>query len=142
MGYPDAQAEFDMIDNHGGISPLEFMDPVADARVVNKLIEAVRAVHVSSAVKKYVIDIIAATRASSELRLGGSPRATLHLIRTGRAAAALDGRDYVLPDDIQTLAEPVLAHRLLTTAEAQIGRRTAAAILRDILKRIPLPAGP
>jgi MoxR-like ATPase len=87
------------------------------------------------------VDIITATRNSSELRLGASPRATLHLIKAARAAAALDGRDYVLPDDVQVLANPVLAHRLLTTAEAQIARRTAAAVLADIVRKVPLPAG-
>jgi MoxR-like ATPase len=108
---------------------------------VVKLISKVRAVHVSAAVKQYVVDIITATRASSELRLGGSPRATLHLVRAARASAALDGRDYVLPDDVQGLAGPVLAHRLLTTAEAQIARRTATTVLADIVRKVPLPTG-
>jgi MoxR-like ATPase len=141
MGYPDPSAELLMIDGHGAADPLEFLEPVADARAVVKLIETVRAVHVSPAVKKYAVDIIIATRNSSELRLGASPRATLHLIRAGRAAAALDGRDYVLPDDVQSLAVPVLAHRLLTTAEAQIARRSASAVLADIVRKVPLPAG-
>jgi MoxR-like ATPase len=141
MGYPDPRAESAMIDGHGAGDPLEMLEPVADARAVVKLIETVRAVHVSPAVKQYAVDIITATRNSSELRLGASPRATLHLIKAARAAAALDGRDYVLPDDVQVLANPVLAHRLLTTAEAQIARRTAAAVLADIVRKVPLPAG-
>jgi MoxR-like ATPase len=141
MGYPAVGAELAMIDGHGAADPLALLEPVADARAVVKLIEAVRAVHVSPAVKQYVVEIITATRGSSELRLGASPRATLHLVRASRAAAALDGRDYVLPDDVQGLAGPVLAHRLLTTAEAQIARRTAAMVLADIVRKVPLPTG-
>ncbi|HUR73850.1 MAG TPA: MoxR family ATPase, partial [Sporichthya sp.] len=117
----------------------EFLEPATDGHTVVKLIEIVRAVHVSPAVKQYTVDLIGATRSSPELRLGASPRATLHLIRAARASAALDGRDFVLPDDIQALAMPVLAHRLLTTAEAQIARRSAAAIVRDVVRSVPLP---
>jgi MoxR-like ATPase len=140
MGYPAPEAELDMIDSHGGISTLDSLEPATDGRAVVKLIEAVRAVHVSGAVKQYVVDIIAATRTSSDLRLGASPRATLHLIRAARASAALDGRDYVVPDDIQALAAPVLAHRLLTTAEAQIARRSSSQVVHDILRGLPIPA--
>ena len=139
MGYPHGQAELDMIDNHGSVSPLEFLEPATDGHTVVKLIEVVRAVHVSQAVKQYTVDLVGATRSSPELRLGASPRATLHLIRSARASAALDGRDFVLPDDVQALAIPVLSHRLLTTAEAQIARRSATAIVRDIVRSVPLP---
>ncbi len=142
MGYPSAAAELAMIDTHGAASPLDDLEPATDARAVAKLIEAVRTVHVSPAVKQYTVDIVTATRTSPDLRLGASPRATLHLIRAARAAAALDGRDFVLPDDIQLLAGPVLAHRLLTTAEAQIGRRTATSVVTDIIRGLPLPASP
>jgi MoxR-like ATPase len=139
MGYPSPEAELDMIDNHGAASPLDDLEPVTDAREVAKLVDAVRGVHVSETVKRYAVDIVTATRHSPELRLGASPRATLHLIRAARAAAALDDRDFVLPDDIQALAVPVLAHRLLPTAEAQIGRRSAAQVVTDVLRRLPLP---
>jgi MoxR-like ATPase len=140
MGYPSPTAELAMIDSHGAASPLDDLEPATDARAVAKLIEAVRTVYVSPAVKQYAVDIVTATRNSPDLRLGASPRATLHLIRAARAAAALDGRDFVLPDDIQMLAAPVLAHRLLTTAEAQIGRRSSAGVVADIIRGLPLPA--
>ncbi|MGQ0630207.1 MAG: AAA family ATPase [Sporichthyaceae bacterium] len=140
MGYPDTAAELAMIDYHGAHSPLDLLEPATDARAVVKLIETVRAVHVSPAVKRYAVDLVSATRTCPDLRLGASPRATLHLIRASRAAAALDGRDYVLPDDIQGLAIAVLAHRLLTTAEAQIARRSAAAVVADLVRSLPLPA--
>jgi MoxR-like ATPase len=139
MGYPAVESELEMIDNHGGASPLDDLEPVTDAREVAKLIDAVRAVHVSEAVKQYAVDLVTATRQSPDLRLGASPRATLHLIRAGRAAAALDDREFVLPDDIQALAVPVLGHRLLTTAEAQIGRRSASQVVAEIVRRLPLP---
>jgi MoxR-like ATPase len=139
MGYPSPDAELDMIDSHGAASPLDDLEPVADAREVGKLIEVVRTIYVSPEVRRYVIELISATRTSPELRLGASPRATLHLVRAARAAAALDDRDYVLPDDVQALAVPVLAHRLLPTAEAQIGRRTTEQVVADIVRRVPLP---
>ena len=142
MGYPSAAAELDMLDTHGSTSPLDDLEPVADAREIDKLVEAVRRVHVSPEVRRYAIDLVTATRTSPDVRLGASPRATLQLVRAARAAAALDDRDYVLPDDLQQLAVPVLAHRLLPTAEAQIGRRTSQQVVTDIVARIPIPKAP
>ncbi|MDP9416335.1 MAG: MoxR family ATPase [Actinomycetota bacterium] len=140
MGYPSLSAELEMLDSHGRTSPLDDLEPVADAQDIAKLIEAVRSVHVADDVRRYVVDLVSATRTSPELRLGASPRATLQLLRAARAAAALDNRDYVLPDDIQELAVPVLAHRLLPTADAQISRRTTEQIVTDLLARVPLPS--
>jgi len=141
MGYPAAAAELAMIDSHGRSDPLDELEPVSDAVEVAKLIEATRSLHVSDPVRQYAVDLVTATRTSPELRLGASPRATLHLIRAARARAALDGRDFVLPDDLQALALPVLAHRLLPTAEAQISRRTPEAVVRDVVARVPVPTG-
>ncbi len=95
--------------------------------------------HVADAVKQYAVNLVNATRESPDLRLGASPRATLQLIRTARAVAALEGRDYVLPDDLQSLAVPVLAHRIIPTAEAQLARRTTDAIIAELVHRLPLP---
>jgi MoxR-like ATPase len=139
MGYPNDVAELAMLDSHGQTSPLEDLQAVSDATQVATLIETVRSVHVSDQVRRYAIDLVTATRSSSELRLGASPRATLHLIRAARAAAALDDRDYVLPEDLQDLASPVLAHRLLPTAESQIGRRDTESIVADIVARVAVP---
>jgi MoxR-like ATPase len=139
IGYPSAEAELAVLDSHGARSPLDELEPVADALEVAKLIDAVRSVHVAEPVRRYAVALVNATRESADLRLGASPRATLHLLRTGRAAAALDGRDYVLPDDLQALAEPVLAHRLLLSAEAQIARRTANAVVADLVATVPVP---
>jgi len=139
VGYPDAPAELAMLDIHGAHDPLDDLRPVADAVTVRRMIASVREVHVADAVKQYAVDLVTATRESPDLRLGASPRATLHLLRTARAVAALEGRDYVLPDDLQTLAVSVLAHRIIPTAEAQLGRRTTDALVADIVHRLPLP---
>jgi MoxR-like ATPase len=112
---------------------------VTDGPEVLSLIETVRAVHVSDEVRRYVVDLISATRRHPDLRLGASPRATLHLIRTARAAAALDGRPFVVPDDVQALAPVVLPHRLLPTAEAQLSRRSTGDVVAELLRRVPLP---
>jgi len=139
MGYPSADAELDMLDTHGGPAALDDLEPVADAAQVRKLIDIVRGVHVSDEVKRYVVELVTATRTAPELRLGASPRASLQLLRTARAQAALQGRDYVLPDDVQELAVRVLAHRLLPTAEAQVSRRTPEAVVTELVGRLPLP---
>ena len=90
--------------------------------------------------RQYVVDIAAATRTSSLIRLGASPRATLHLLRAGRSRAALEGRDHVLPDDIQAIAPVVLAHRLLLSSEAQLARREPLDIVTELVRRTRVPA--
>ena len=127
MGYPAAAAELEMLDVHSASSPLDQLIPVAEAADVRGLIGAVRKVHMSEPVRHYIINLVTATRTHPDLRLGASPRATLHLVRACRAYAALDGRDYVIPDDVQTLASPVLAHRLLPAAEAAAQQRMPRA---------------
>jgi MoxR-like ATPase len=139
IGYPSADAELQMLDVHGGASPVNELRPVAHADDVVKMIETVRRVHVADELRRYAVALVSATRTSPELRLGASPRATLHLLRAARAAAALDGREYVIPDDLQALAVPVLAHRLLPTAESQLGRRTTEQVVRDLVLQIPIP---
>ncbi len=139
MGYPSAESELAMLDAHGSSSPLDTLEPVAQAEDIRELIAAVRTVHVAEPLKQYVIRLVAATRSSPELRLGASPRATLHLLRAGRARAALDGRDFVIPDDMQALALPVLAHRLLPSAEAVVTQQPPERVLAAIVEHLPLP---
>jgi MoxR-like ATPase len=140
IGYPDRDSELSMLDTHGSRSPLDDLKPVAHAADIRALVAAVRDVHVSGAIRQYIIDLVSATRTSAELRLGASPRAALHLLRATRAFAALDDRDFVIPDDVQTLAVPVLAHRLLPSAEAMVGRELPDQVLSAIVRRLPLPA--
>ena len=139
MGYPTPSAEVAMLDSHGATSPLDRLQPVTDAATVVELIEAVRRIHASPAIRQYLVDLAGATRSSSAIRLGVSPRATLHLLRASRAHAALRGRDHVLPDDVQAVAVAVLAHRLILSGETQLAHRSAADVLTDILHRTRVP---
>src|SRR6201996_8079031 len=118
MGYPDRAAEIAMLSEHAATDPLEDLAAVSDASEIRKLIDVVRAVHVAESMKAYAVDLAAATRRAPEVRLGASPRATLQLLRAAKAWAALHGRAYVIPDDLQHLLNPVFGHRLLLTAEA------------------------
>ena len=104
VGYPVEAAEIAMLDSHTMTNPLDDLEPVTDAVEIRKLIEIVTQVHVSQAVQRYTVALAAATRRTSELSLGASPRASLHLVRAAKASAAMQGRDYVLPDDVLGLA--------------------------------------
>ncbi len=140
MGYPAGHSEVDLLLHHGGRSPLEDLRPITDAATVSGMIHAVRTVHASPSIAQYVVDLAVATRESPALRLGASPRAGLHLLRASRAHAALAGRDHVLPDDVQAMVVPVLAHRLHPTGETQMARRSTADVLTDLLQRVRVPA--
>jgi MoxR-like ATPase len=141
MGYPDRDAELAMLDDRGTADPLTSLAAVADAAKVRELVAAVGRLHVSDAIRRYVVALVEASRRSADLRLGASPRAGLQLLRAARASAALAGRDHVLPDDVQALAGPVLAHRLLLTADAALGRRTTEQVVSDLLAVVPVPRG-
>ncbi|GLV49797.1 hypothetical protein TBS_03780 [Thermobispora bispora] len=139
IGYPDPAAELEMLDVHGAEQPLDKLEPVATTAEIRALIRAVRTVYVAPAVKRYAVDLVSATRSSRDLRLGASPRATLHLVRSARAHAALAGRDYVIPDDLQELAVPVLAHRVLPSLDAQGLRHDPEQIIADLVRQVPVP---
>ena len=140
MGYPDRSSEIRMLQSHSADEPLESLAPVTDATEVRDMIEAVRQVYVAPSIDAYVVDLVAATRQHPQVRLGASPRAALHLLRAARASAALSGRAHVLPDDVQRLAAPVLAHRLVLTTDAHLARTSAQDIVAEIVTRVPLPA--
>jgi MoxR-like ATPase len=140
MGYPSAAAEVAVLDSHGGAYPLREMAPVTDGDTIARLIEVVRAMYASPAIKQYIVDLTRATRTTPALRLGASPRASLHLLRASRAYAALAGRDHVLPDDVQALVEPVLAHRVIPAGETQVARRSCADVIHEIVERVPIPS--
>jgi MoxR-like ATPase len=139
MGYPDRVAEIVMLAEHAATDPLATLEPVSDATEVRALIERVRSVHVAEGIKAYAVDLAEATRRAADVRLGASPRATLQLLRAAKAWAALEGREYVIPDDLQGLTGPVLAHRLLLTADASIGGRTADDVLAKVVAMVPIP---
>lgn len=139
MGYPSPAAEVAMLDSHGVTDPLSHLRPVTDGPTLVRIIDTARQVHVAPELKAYLVGIVGATRRSPELRLGASPRATLHLLRASRAKAALAGRDYVSPDDIRDLAPKVLTHRVMPSAEAQLGRRTLEEIVSGIVRLVRVP---
>ena len=139
MGYPTTASEIDMLNTHGGADPLTKLTPVTDGETVRLLIEAVRDVYVAPAVKQYLVDVVSATRSNRDLRLGASPRSSLHLLRAARAQAALSGREYVLPDDVAGLAGAVLSHRVLPSTEAQLARRSVAEIVTKAVRSVPVP---
>jgi MoxR-like ATPase len=138
MGYPDPQAEVTMLDGHASADPIEAMKAVSSPAEIARLVELVSSVYISSTVKQYVVNLVNATRASSELRLGASPRAALQLVRTARAIAALEGRDFVVPDDVATLASPVLAHRLLLDPDARANGTTGVDVIDRLVARTPM----
>ena len=139
MGYPTPTAELDMLDSHGSFDPLAALQPVTDAKTVRGLIEAVKGVYISPAVKNYLVQVVNTTRHSRDLRLGASPRATLQLLRASRAFAALSGRDYVSPDDVASLGVSVLAHRVLPSTDAQLARRTVSDVIGHAITSVHVP---
>lgn len=138
LGYPSASAELDMLTSHGEVDPLAGVTPVTDAATVSEVITAVRHLHTSVALRKYVVDLVAATRRHSALRLGASPRAALQLLRAAKAHAALAGRDHVLPADVQGLTPAILTHRVLLSGEAQLARRSASDVVAEVLSSTPV----
>ncbi|WP_370892380.1 AAA family ATPase [Janibacter sp. GXQ6167] len=140
VGYPSRESEVAMLENHGAVSPLDDVRAVTDADGVRSMITTVRRVYAAPAVRQYVVDLAEATRRDPAIRLGASPRAALHLLRAARARAALAGRDHVLPDDVQALVHPVLAHRILLSGEGHIEQLTPAAVLSRLVSTVRVPA--
>lgn len=142
MGYPDTAAELAMLETHQSNNPLESLSPVASVAAILSMIDVVSAVHVSAAVKEYTVALGQATRNNPHFLLGASPRALLQLLRAAKATAALDGRTFVLPDDLRILVEPVLAHRLVVDRRAASQGITASEELTKILATVPVPGPP
>jgi len=140
MGYPSADDEALMLERFRAADPLASVQPVVSPEDVLAVREVVRSVHVSGDVARYVVALTRATRESELVRLGASPRASLALQRAAQAAAALDGRDFVVPDDVQGVAAPVLAHRLLLARDAVVEGRTAEAVVGEVVEAVPVPA--
>lgn len=139
MGYPTRRAELDMLEHHGGVSPLEGLRPVVSRDQIVRMIQLVREVYVADAVKDFIVDVVAGTRKSEDLRLGASPRSSLALLRAARARAAMKGRDYAIPEDVQSLAVQVLSHRVLPSTASQLGGRSVRDILSEIVASVEIP---
>jgi MoxR-like ATPase len=139
VGYPAPEAELRILDAHGDHGALEEIGPVLSADEILALSAAVRTVHVAPPLKQYLVDLAGASRRHPHLALGMSPRSVLALQRVSRARAAAQGRDFVVPDDVKALAEPVLAHRMLVTPEAQIQGISSADALAEVIRSVPVP---
>lgn len=138
MGYPDKDSEIEMLETHQATSPLARVSAVVTAADVAAMIATVQQVYVSQAVKEYTVSVGRATRESPLLRLGASPRSMLQLLRAAKGTAALDGRDFVLPDDVVGVGESVLAHRIILDRKAAGAGETPHSIIRGILSRLPV----
>ena len=139
IGYPTAEVEAELLASHSAGTPLTDIAPVNDAPGVAEMIEQAQQVHVAPAIRRYIVDIVEATRRHSDMYLGASPRASIMILRASRAMAAADERDYVIPDDVKALAVPSLAHRIIVTADAVMTGRSPQVILAEILAEVPVP---
>lgn len=142
VGYPAADEELEMMDRFRQQSPFAALEPVAGTAEILELQDAVPQVHISPLVQQYMLDIVRATRTQANVELGVSPRGALALMRACQALALIRGRDYVLPDDVQRLAGPVLAHRIITTSRARLRGQGALEVIAKIVAELPVPAEP
>ena len=142
LGYPDEDEERSIASRHRATAePLESIEPVLDPAALPALREATRAIAVSDEVEAYLVRLVRATRGHPDLRLGASPRASVSLYRAAQAAALLDGRDFVLPDDVSALVAPVLTHRLVVDIDRELRGATAATALEELLAQVPVGVG-
>ncbi len=139
IGYPDLAAEQAILTGRAATGAPPELSAVASIEQVRWMVEYTSRVHVAPAIAEYIASLAHATRNRDELRLGASPRGSLALLRAAQAWAAAAGRGYVVPDDVKTLAEPVLAHRLLLDAESEIRGVRPADVLGEVLRAVPVP---
>ncbi len=139
LGYPDKFQEIAILESQRRQHPLESLTQVISAEQLLEMQQQVKEVYVDDLIKDYIVSITTATRQHDDVYLGASPRGSLALYRTAQAAAAIRGRDYVTPDDVKALAEPVLGHRLIINPAARIRNVQAAAVIEDVLNAVPVP---
>ena len=141
LGYPDKANEIRVLESQQHRHPLDNLDQVTSAEELLQIQESVKSIFVSPAMKDYIVEITRQTRNHAEVYLGASTRGSLALFRAGQARAALMGRDYVLPDDIKTVAVPALAHRLILGPAARIRDGSTVKIIEEIVGKSPVPGG-
>ncbi len=139
LGYPDEDGEDEILARFESSNPLDSVEPVVEAEELVRLARAVSTLHVDPAIRRYVVRLVRATRDEAAFELGASPRSSLALFRAARAAAAIAGRDFVLPDDVKVMAPHVLGHRLILSSQARLRGRDADQVLGEIIKRVPVP---
>ena len=142
LGYPGIDEEARMLARLQHGHPIDDLKPVATGEEVLACQEAVRDIHVDDKVRRYILEIVHGTRMHDDVLLGGSPRASIALFRTAQALAAVGGRDFVTPDDVKRMVQPVLAHRIILRPEARLRKVTPAALLHEVVSdvRVPIPA--
>jgi MoxR-like ATPase len=139
MGYPDEAQEEEMLARFNGANPLMDMQPVADGPEIVELQRLVQQVHVSPVLSNYIVKLVQATREHPDVELGASPRATMGLYRCSQAVAAIQGRDFVGPDDIKLLAPYTLPHRIIVKSQARLRERSAEDVISDVLAKVEVP---
>jgi MoxR-like ATPase len=139
LGYPGKPQEIDMLSRHSDHHPIQDLDQVVALEELVEAQHAIRQVYVDDLVKAYIVDLVTTTRDHPDVYLGASPRGSLALFMASRALAALEGKDYVVPDHIKVLAEPTLAHRLIISPSARIKNVTPRQVIDDALKHTPVP---
>ncbi|NQT17657.1 MAG: AAA family ATPase, partial [Planctomycetes bacterium] len=141
VGYPDRSHELDVLASHRDGEPVDRLEPVLSGEQIVGLQEAVRRVRVDKSIDFYLLAIVRATRASDDLHVGASIRGTLALYRASQALALVEGREYVVPDDVKRLAVPVLAHRVITKGYLQGSQREAIeALIERLVEEVPVPS--
>jgi MoxR-like ATPase len=142
LGYPQTEAEIAMLQRHRLRHPIEDLQAVATAQDALDCQQAVRQVHADEKVNRYIVQLIQATREHPELSLGGSPRASMSLLRAAQGFAAVHGFDFVMPDDVKQMFPHVLGHRLILRPESRLRKLTVGRVLNEVLNSVPVPQAP
>ena len=138
LGYPKEREEIAILDAQRVIHPLETIEQVMGAEELLKAMSAVKDVHIAEQVKTYVVGVVNATRSHPDVYLGASPRGSLALARASQAYALIQGRDFVLPDDVKALAGPTLSHRLILQPQARLKDLAATTVIAEVLASVPV----
>ena len=141
MGYPNPKDEIEILERQQLRHPIELLEAIITVEELQQAMKEIRGIYVSKPIKRYLVDLVNSTRQSSDVYLGASPRGSLALFRAGQAVAALAGRDFVLPDDIKSLAVQVLAHRVIVGPAARLRELSAEKIVEEVLENLPVPGG-
>ncbi len=139
LGYPTLDEELKMLDMLQRTHPLALLKPVATADEILACQAAVREVHVDEKVRRYLMEIVHATRSHEDLVLGASPRASMALFRASQAVAAIYGRNFVQPDDVKRVAAPILTHRVVLRPESRLRKIVATTVIDEVLKQVAVP---
>lgn len=139
IGYPKADEEREVLRRFKSIDPLDQLQPVASSGDISELITVCRSVYVSPAIETYLLALVHTTRGNPLLSLGASPRASLALYHTAQALAAIHGRSFVIPDDVQGITAPALSHRLILSNQARLHGKELSGVLEDVIAQVPVP---